>query len=160
MAEDYIMRLTRQIAMIIAAIITRRRAGQIDEARQEIETNCQQTIGLTLDAVKQLSPEALAELLSQSGANRYYRSLLLAELLIQDAEMLEAQGAAAGAIFGYLHTFCLLWDTYPVLSPEEQAICRPKLNALAAKLEDLPVNPFTTERVKAYRMQVPPIPAS
>jgi hypothetical protein len=154
MAQDYIMRLTRQIALMIAAIITRRRAGQIEEARQELDALCQQTNGLTLDAVKKLSPEALAELLGQSGVNRYYRSLLLAELLIQDAEILEAQGAAPGAIFGYLHAFCLLWDTYPVLSQEEQAICRPKLDALAAKLEDLPENPFTTERLKAYRTHV------
>jgi hypothetical protein len=157
MAQDYIMRLAQQIAMVIAAIITKRRAGQMDEARQEIEANCLQSIGLTLDVVKKLSPEAIAELLRQAGANRIYRSMLLAELLIQDAEILEARGAAPGATFGYLHAFCLLWDLYPVLSREEQAIYRPKLDALAAKLEDLPANPFTTERLQAYRRHIAPV---
>jgi len=147
MTQDYIMRLIEQIAAMLAAIIAKRRNGQIEEARQDLEATCGQTVGLTLEAVKQLSPEALASHLCDSGGNRYPRSVILAELLVQDAEILEAQGATQEAIPGYLHAFCLLADAYPVLSSEEQAIYRPKLDALGAKLEHLPPNPYTTERI-------------
>jgi hypothetical protein len=151
MAQDYIMRLVEQIAAMLAAIIAKRRGGQVAEAQQDLEATCGQTVGLTLSAVKQLSPDALADFLRDSGGNRYPRAVMLAELLIQDAEILEGKGAIHEATPGYLHAFCLLSDAYPVLSSEERAIYGPKLDALAAKLEHLPPNPYTTERMKACR---------
>jgi hypothetical protein len=148
------MRLIEQIAAMLAAIIAKRRQGQIEEARQAIEASCGQMTGLNLEAVKMLSPDALADHLRAAGGNRYPRSVMLAELLIQDAEILEAQGSAHEAVPGYLHAFCLLAEAYPVLSHEEQAIYRPKLDMLATRLESLPPNPFTTERMRAYRARV------
>jgi len=141
------MRLIEQIAAMLAAILGKRRAGQVEEARQDLDAACGQTVGLTLEAVKRLSPDALAGFLRDSGGNRYPRSVMLAELLIQDAEILEEKGAIQEAMPGYLHAFCLLSDAYPLLSGEEQAIYQPKLEALAAKLEGLPPNPYTTERL-------------
>jgi hypothetical protein len=74
---------------------------------------------------------------------------MLAELLIQDAETLELQGDVQKAMPSYVHAFCLLFDTYPVLSEEEQAVYRAKLEALAAKVAELPPNPYTSERLEA-----------
>jgi hypothetical protein len=151
MAEDYVMRLVQQIAAVLAAIITKRRNGQLEEARQDLETACLQTIGLSLKTVKQLSPDAIARHLRDSGGNRYPRSVMLAELLIQDAEILEQQGAMSGTMPGHVHAFCLLADAYPVLSGEEQAFYGPKLDALAAKLERQPLNPSMAERLLVHR---------
>jgi len=151
MAEDYIMRLVRQIAAMLAAIIAKRRSGQIEEAKHDLATLCLQTIGLPLDTVKQLSPDALSSHLETSGANRYSRSLMLAELLIQDAEILESEGQLQRALPGYLHAFCLLTDSFPVLSREEQEVYRAKIDVLAAKLKHLPPNPYTSERIRALQ---------
>lgn len=145
------MRLIQQIAAMLAAIVAKRRAGQNVEATQAIEATCLQTCGLPLETVKGLPPDALVEHLRSSGGNRYLRAVMLAELLLQDAEMREEQGEPHQALVGQLHAFCLLFDSMEVLSSEEQAIYRPKLAMLAAKLEHLPPNPYVTEKLRAYR---------
>ncbi len=155
MAQDHIMRLVQQIAAMLAAIITKRRNGQTDAAKEELGVICLQTIGLSLNEVNRLSPEGLARHLQDSGSNRYVRAVILAELLIQDAEIRESDEELQKALVSYLHAFCLLFDVIEVLSAEEQAIYRPKLEMLAAKLHHLPPNPFTTEKLEAYRTANP-----
>lgn len=151
MAQDYIMRLTQQLVAMLAAIIAKRRAGQVEDAKQDLANLCRQNVGLNLDTVKQLSPDALAAQLTSSGALRYPRSVMLAEFLIQDAEILEEQGQPQQALPNYIHAFCLLSDTIDFLTREEQDVFRPKLEELATKLEQLPPNPYTSERIRAYR---------
>ena len=145
------MRLIEQIAAALAGIIARRRGGQNAEARLEIETTCLQTCGLPIETVKNLPPDALAAQLRTSGANRTPRAVMLAELLIQDAEIFEEQGAPHQALPGFLQAFCLLFDSIEVLSTEEQAIYRPKLATLAARLGYLPPNPYVTEKLRLFQ---------
>jgi hypothetical protein len=152
MAQDYIMRLVQQIAAMLAAIIAKRRRGEIAEARQEIDAACLQTVGFTLETVKRMPPDTVAQHLAASGGNRFPRAVMLAELLIQDGEIHEAQNGSQPALVSHLHAFCLLSDSVEVLSPEEQAIYRPKLAMLAEKLENLPANPYVAERLHAYRI--------
>ena len=153
MPEDYIMRLIQQVAAMLAAIIAKRGDGKPAEARQDLDSTCLQTIGLPLATLKRYSPEALARQLEQSGANRYGRSIMLAELFIQDAELLSENGSdAQGALGSWLHAFCLVFDSFPLLSADEQAVYRPKLEILAAKLEHLPPNPFVTDKLRAWRL--------
>ena len=152
MPEDYIMRLIQQVGAMLAAIIAKRGDGKPAEARQDLDSTCLQTIGLPLATLKRYSPDALARQLEQSGANRYARSIMLAELFIQDAELLSENGNdEQGALASYLHAFCLIFDSFPLLATDEQAIYRPKLEMLAAKLEHLPPNPFVTNKLRAYR---------
>jgi hypothetical protein len=154
MPEDYIMRLIQQVAAMLAAIIAKRGDGRPAEARQDLDSTCLETFGLPLSALKRYSPEALARQLEQSGANRYSRSIILAELFIQDAELLSENGDAQGALASWLHAFCLIFDTFPLLSSDEQTVYRPKLEMLAAKLEHLPPNPYVTDKLRAFREAV------
>jgi hypothetical protein len=151
MPEDYIMRLIQQIGALLAAILAKRGDGRPVEARQELDSTCLQTLGLPLATLKRYTPEALAKQLEQSGGNRYVRSIMLAELLIQDAELLAENGEPRDALASYLHSFCLIFDSYPFLTTDEQAIYRPKLEMLAAKLEHLPPNPYVTHKLRAFR---------
>ena len=143
------MRLIEQAAKMLAALLAKRGKGQVEEVRQDLQTLCLENVGLPLETVKGLSPNALADHLSTAGANRYVRAVLLAELLIQDAETLEMQGEGQKALPSWVHAFCLLFDAYPVLSEEEQAVYRAKLLTLAEKVAQLPPNPYTTERLEA-----------
>ena len=151
MPQDYLMRLIEQIGAMLAGVLNKRREGKWDEVRHDLRTLCLENIGLPLEAVKSRSPDAIADYLSTAGANRYARAVMLAEILIQDAETLESLGNLKGAAPGYVHAFCLLFDAYPVLSEEEQAVYRAKLEALAEKLEELPRQPYTAARVKALK---------
>jgi len=151
MPEDYIMRLVQQVAAMLAAIIAKRGDGKPAEARQDLDSTCLQTIGLPLATLKRYTPEVLARQLAQSGANRYARSIILAELFIQDAELLSENGDEKGALASYLHAFCLIFDSFSLLSTDEQTVYRPKLKMLTAKLEHLPPNPYVTHKLRAFR---------
>ena len=150
MPRDYIMRLVEQIAQMLASVIAKRRAGQHDEAKRELDAMCLEHIGLSLDFVRRASPEAVSEALANSGALRPVRSVALAELLIQDAEMCDDAGRAAPAAFSRLHAFCLLADNVDSLTRDEQAIYRPKLDQLARQLEVLRDNPFVGAKLRQY----------
>lgn len=151
MAQDYIMRLLEEVASILAAVIAKRRQGQLAEASEEVEAACLRTVGLPLGRVKRSSPDELAEQLQMSGALRYTRAVMLAELLMQDAEILESKNQSQQALASYIHAFCLLVDSIEVLSSEEQAVYESKLEVLAGKLDHLPPNPYTTQKLLAYR---------
>lgn len=151
MPEDYIMRLIQQVSAMLAAIIAKRGDGKPAEARQDLDSTCLQTIGLPLATLKRYTPDDLARQLEQSGANRYARSVMLAELFVQDAELLSESGDAQGALASYLHAFCLLFDSFPLLTTDEHAIYQPKLEMLAARLEHLPPNPYVTHKLRAWR---------
>jgi hypothetical protein len=155
MAQDYLMRLIEQAAQMLAAIIAHRKAGRVAEAALEIEAKCSQTVGLPLDTVRRLSPEALSELLGQAGGLRYPRGVMLAELLLQDAELARSTNRAADIIRNQLQAFCLLAECAPVLAQVEAAIYRPRLEALARELERSPFGSeaYIQEKIRAYRVR-------
>jgi hypothetical protein len=95
-----------------------------------------------------MPPEALAQLLNTSGGLRQGRAILLAELLLKDAEM--HQEDASRATIDYVHAFCLLADTIDMLDVEDQAIYRPKIHALAIRLKDMQTNPYIKEKLTQH----------
>jgi hypothetical protein len=137
MSQDYILRLIQQIMAMIASIAARRKQGDLDGAAAEIEERCVQHIGLPLVVVRQSTPVALEALLAMSGARKHERALLLAELLLQSAELAELRGNPPLAALDYRHAWKLINDSAVVLIPSEQAIYRAKLEFIATKLRDL-----------------------
>jgi hypothetical protein len=150
MPQDYIMRLIEQIGALLAGIIAKTRAGLHSEAKAEIDEKAQQTIGMDLRQVRAMSPEAVSQLLDGGGGLRQGRAMILVELLQHDAAVSEATGDNANALLDHLHAFCLLFDTIDTLTKEDQLGYRPKLDALAARLRDLPSHPYVTARLADY----------
>lgn len=137
MQTDYIMRLTAQIAAMLAAIMAKRNDGKITEARQDLEKLSLQTVGLPLATVVQMSREALRDHLTMSGLNRYHRSVMLAEMLIQEADMSALGSSMPYALIGYSHAYGRLYDSLEHLSSDDQAACRIKMASLTARFGDL-----------------------
>src|SRR5882762_8589256 len=108
MPRDYIMRMVEQIAAMLASILAKREAGYVEQAGQELDNHCLRSIGLTIDKLKKLSPEAIAQLLDESGTMRPVRAVTLAELLIVDAQLADEKGDGAGATASRVHALCLL----------------------------------------------------
>ncbi len=144
------MRLVQQIAALLASAVAKKEAGELVAASEELERICRQTVGLGLDKLKQLSPEALAQLLDSAGALRRVRAVTLAELLLLDAELCEADGDACQPRSGEVHAFCLLADSISSLGSEDQASYRAKLDRLADQLGDLRTHPYIRERLRDY----------
>jgi hypothetical protein len=147
MARDYILRLIEQIATMVAALLNRRRAGEIIEAREDLENHCVRTIGFTLSEIKSLAPEEVARILEKSGAMSVTRALMVAELLILDAQWHEEDRSAVDRMPNYVHAFCLIADSLETLSSDEQTVFRAKLGTLAEKLGELREHPYVAERI-------------
>src|SRR4029434_1918281 len=120
MAQDYIMRLIEQVGQMLASILRLCKAGRHEEAGREIDSCCWQTIGMSVEKIRRASPENIARLLEQCGPARHARAIVLAELLLQDAELGDVTGNSEEALLSRLHAFCLLLSTVEVLDLSDQ----------------------------------------
>jgi hypothetical protein len=150
MPEDYIMRLLRQISAALAGAMAKKGAGHFAEAAREVDSLFIQTIGLDLARLKQLSPEAVAQLVAATGAMRHLKAVMLAELLLLDAELAESAVGNVSPTVNYVHAFCLLADSFPALTAEEQAVYRPKLIFLLGRLGDLRNHPYIQPKIRDF----------
>jgi hypothetical protein len=138
MAQDYIQRLLQQVAQMLAAILAHRQAGRNIEAKEAIERSCFQTTGIPLLLAKLSSPEDLLQMLDSGPTGlRCSRKILLAELLLQDAEIDEAAGRMDEATRSETLAACLLHAAIDSLNADEAAAYGTKLESLQRKLPPL-----------------------
>ena len=130
MPQDYILRLIEQVGRMLAEILALRKVGRIADAARQIETLCEQNTGLPLELVKRSAPETILQLLETGGGTQHTRAVLLAELLLQDAEINDAAGRNREAAIGRAQARILLDHSIDKLAPDEQMIYRPKLDVL------------------------------
>jgi hypothetical protein len=152
MARDYFLRMIDQIATLIEEIEERQRSGDNSGAKAELNSRSQQALGLDISQIQRMSPEAVAQLLETSGGLRQGQGILLAELLLKDAELHPED--APRATVDYVHAFCLLADTVDMLDVEDQATYRPKLQALAVRLQDLQSHPYIGEKLRQHEQSL------
>jgi len=134
MPQDYILRLIEEVALMLAEL-ARLKSG---EKPARISALCLRETGLPLDFVKHSAPDAILQLLETGGGTQYARAVLLAELLLQDADVSESAGKNREAIISRAQAATLLEDSIDHLSPDEQAVYRPKLDALRFDLKPSP----------------------
>jgi len=84
------------------------------------------------------------------GALRTIRAVTLAELLLVDAELHEANQIPDQSLSNYVHAFCLLADEVDKLSQAEQPFYRAKLDLLAGRLGDLKTHPYIKARLRDF----------
>ena len=154
MPQDYFLRLIDQVAIMLAKIMGKKAAGDDAGAKAELEAQCRQTIGLGVTEVQQMSPETLAQRLETAAGLREARSILLAELLLKDAEM-NAEDERRAAV-DYLHAFCLIADAVNSLDPDDQRVYRPKLQFLIDRLKPLQNDPYVAAKLRDYGERVKP----
>lgn len=136
MARDYILRLIDHVALMLAEIVAKRKGGRKLEAQAEIEKQALQHTGLPLSLIRGSAPAMVAELLQHGGELRFIRAVLLAELLLQEAEMAEEDGNPT-ALQGYLHAWHLLEDAAVSFNREEHAHFGAKQEHARVRLLDL-----------------------
>lgn len=150
---DYIQRLLNQVTKMLAMIVAHRRAGHDQQAEAEIEKSALQTAGLPMSLIMQASPQALRAFLETGGAQRHVRDILLAELLLQQAELSAAKGQEQEMRSCKEHAFCLIMDAYELLAAEDAGHYRAKLELLAAAVHDpdqAPPNAYLEGRLQKF----------
>jgi hypothetical protein len=155
MARDYILRLIEQIATMLEALISRRKAGDVIAARQDLENTAVRTVGFTLSEIKGLAPEEVAKILEKSGALRVARAITLAELLLLDAQWHQEDRSEERLTPNYVHAVCLLADSLELLSSDERAHFRARMATAAEKLGELRNHPYISERLARYETTGP-----
>lgn len=134
---DYILRLVEQISRILAGIIHQKRLGRGEHALAGVEQACLEQVGLPLELIKQASPEQLLALLRSGGDIWVTRSLILAELLREEAEICELRGNAPSAALSYAHASRLIVDALPFLNDDEKRHFEILLDHIESKRRDL-----------------------
>ena len=150
MQKDYLMRMIEQAIAGLVAIVVKADSGQFQQAKKDFNQTCRDTIGLDLDTIKSLSPDTVANLLKDSGSLRFTRSVVLAEILLYDAEVQERHDRSIFPLVNFVHAFCLLSDSISVLSHDDEARYRLKLDHLALRLESFKDMPQLSERFTRY----------
>ena len=138
---------------MLAVIQAERRAGRDYNAVREIETACLSRIGLPFSVVRRSSPEELVALIHRSG-DAHTRSILLADLLLEDAVIMQEAGKAIEAVRDQVQAFCLLAESIHVLSPDDARLYQAKLDALAASLAALDGGPYLDQKLSAYHRTI------
>jgi len=134
MADDYLMRLIDRLALLLAELSGLQKMGRGGEVRRRIAEMCIQETGLPFEVVKKSSPQDLLELLRTGGATYSSRAVTLAELLLQDAELNDNLHNTRDANIERVQAYVLLLNSVDKLDEVDQAVYRPKLQALAARL--------------------------
>jgi hypothetical protein len=146
MPVDYLLRLFEWTRQTLIAISQKREAGGYGPAREEIEKACLRVTGLSFNLIRRYSPEALFDLM-QLGTDPYLRSIFLAELLIQYAQISQEEGNIVDEIASNLQAYYLLSESIGLLPPVEEAAYRSKLEILAQKLSVYRDNPYVREKL-------------
>ncbi len=137
MPQDYIIRLLQQLGAVLASIAGKKSQGDWAAAEQEIADQCERHTGLPFAVVKQSTPESLAQLLAMGGAMQLPRSLMLAELLCEDADLSERRGNPMAAAASYAQAEALIARALPSLAGEDEAAFQEKQAVVVTKLRDL-----------------------
>ena len=90
--EDFLLRLIRQIAIVLARAAGLRRDGKLDQALAEIEAAQQTYFGPLAELLPRLDADTAVHMLGSTD-----RILAWAALLRVEAEILEQQGSEAHA---------------------------------------------------------------
>jgi hypothetical protein len=150
MPQDYFLRLIDQVAIMLAQIMGKKAAGDDAGAKDELSAQCRQTIGLDISQVQQMSPEALGQRLETAAGLRQARAILLAELLLKDAEM-NSEDERRTAL-DHLHAFCLIAGAVDSLDPDDQRAYRAKLKLVADRLAPMQSDPYVAQKLREYRV--------
>jgi hypothetical protein len=89
--EDFILRLIRQMSIVLASALGRKAVGEYREAVDAIDRFLEEVVGLDSNLVHHLNDESLLAALSPQGNLDIDRALIVGDMLKEQAEILELQ---------------------------------------------------------------------
>jgi hypothetical protein len=121
--KDYIIRLIRQLVVILAEIARLTRHAKYQEALEIINNTCMKVLGLSSRTVETLSYKELAELLTFDGKPDVGKCFALGTLLKAEGELFDTQDNAADAYHRYLKGLNILLETVKAVeSPDTEML--------------------------------------
>jgi hypothetical protein len=127
---DYILTLVEQIGILLRELARARRG----EKPQRLSAMFLRETGLPLDFARHSAPETILQLLRAGGGTQYFRAVVMAELLLEDAALNESAGKGREALVARAQARALIAHSIDHLSPEDQSVYKDKLDALTTEL--------------------------
>ncbi len=138
--RDYILRQIHQLAQALALVLFQRRSGRDEEAGETLDAALLDALGLDAAGLLGLERPALLAACGGEGALGAARMLAVADLLREEAAMLDARSLYAGAAAGYARARWL----YLAASEEPDAALPFDYPTRIAWLEDLEARAAST----------------
>ena len=137
--KDYIMKIIRQFTNAIAKIMGLKAENKIEESQEVLTDTLKDFTGLNKEVLESLPYEILIRKVSGSRQTNTVKSLVLAELLNQQAEIFEIRGELSRAKNLYLKSLNIMIN---VILNEDNSILeqnQDKVNALIEKIKQFEV---------------------
>ncbi len=103
-SEDYIIRIIRQAAVVLARIIGLKNAGQYQQARQQIDQALEGLLSRDADLIRLLDDESLYSLLLKEGALDLEILEFIADLFKEEGDIHFLQGQQNSGLAAYLRS--------------------------------------------------------
>lgn len=86
MQQDYIVRQIQQLAAVLAQVLFRKRAGEVEDAQTVLEAGIAEALGCDLEVVHGLGRDALEAMCAPGEPLAGETALAVAEVLAEDRE--------------------------------------------------------------------------
>jgi tetratricopeptide (TPR) repeat protein len=130
LSEDYLIRMIRQAAAVMAKIIGLKNAGQFLEALQVIDQGLEQTLGMNIDLVNLLDDESLYRVLTTNELLDLERLGIIADLFKEEGDILNLQKQKPESDSCYIRSL----NYYLIMSNDKNPL---HPNELSHKIEEL-----------------------
>ena len=110
--NDYIMKMIAQLTKAMQQILSLRAARRNDDALREIDLVMQRLVGLNSQLVNTLSPESLRETLRGGTDLDVGKALVIADLLMEEGEILRERGQDEEADERYFRALFLYGESF------------------------------------------------
>ena len=157
LAPDLLLQIAREREIVLAVLQAEHAAASDEGPRIKLEAEILRRTGMPLATIRRIPPEELVDIVkSNAGGNSTYGALMLAELLLVDVRLSEANGQAREAIGSRLQAFCLMAGAFSALMPELQQEYGPRLKCLLAELSSISNQPYLKTTLEEFRARAFP----
>ena len=91
LSDDYLIRMIRQGVAVLARIVGLKKAGDYQEALQEVDQSLEQILGLDVELIRSLDDESLYRILTKNEQLDLERLGFLADLFKEEGDILNLQ---------------------------------------------------------------------
>jgi tetratricopeptide (TPR) repeat protein len=141
--EDFILRLIRQVGIVLAHVLGRKAAGEYREAVDAIDTFLEEVVGMDAGLVHHLDDDSLLAALSPQGNLDVDRALIVADMLKEQAEILDLQQMTQEAVVRRLRALNLYLEAFLTRGVDGDPVPFDKLEEVLVRFDEQ-ILPFGT----------------
>jgi len=144
------MKMIAQLVKALQQILKLKESGRHDDAMREIDASMQRICGLNSQLVNALSEESLASTLKGGISIDHGKALVLAELLSEEADILERRDDEGGAFVRRSKALYLYLEVFAGEDELRLPDYGAKIDAVVVQLQDFVLPTTTMARLVTY----------